>query len=388
MGGTLLLWAAAAGALLLWGAAGGLAAQSDDEQAAGHERERTEARMAGNMVAPSAAMAEKLPALDSTHLAIEDHPERRELVLSFGPIDLPAHTSHHALRQLPIQTGRIPFNLTLRGYRVDAIDKDGRPVPQAVIHHFNLLDPERRELFLPIMRRVLAASHETKPQSLPGWLFGLPLVSGDRFLLLAMLHNPTDRTYEGVHVRLIVQYERRERLPLYRFYPFHIDVMFPVGSKAFDLPPGKSSKSWEGSPAIAAGIIGLGGHLHKYATGLVLEDLTDGRTLYRIRPRLDADGEIDEVPVQFYSGKGLGALIYPSHTYRVTATYYNPTGRPIPDGGMGSVAGVVIPLKEWPRAEFEDAIYAADYRAVLTSLSMGAMGGMEALEEPHGGPEH
>lgn len=312
-------------------------------------------------------------AVDSARrfLSVTHHADREQIEIALGPIDLPARMSHHDLPQLPVQVGTVPFDFTLHGYRIEIVDQDGEPVPQVVLHHFNLLDPGDRELFLPIMRRILAASHETKPQRLPGWLFGLPFEKGDPFMALTMLHNPTDRDYHGVRVKLIVDYERFERLPFYRIYPFHMDVMFPTGSKAFDLPPGWSTKSFEASPAIEGGIIGLGGHLHRYGRSLTLEDLTTGRVLYRVQPVVAADGHIEEVPVQRYSGKGVGLVIHPSHLYRVTATYFNPTEETIPDGGMGSVAGALIPLEAWPRADTDDPLYRRDYQWVLDSVRMG-----------------
>ncbi len=217
-------------------------------------------------------------------LAIEHHPERKELVLVLGPIDLAAHSSHHAVKQLPVQEGLIPFDMTVNGYRVEAVDRHGRRVPQDVIHHINLLDPTDRELFLPIMRRVLAASHETPPVKVPDLLLGVPLEGGDRFLLLTMLHNPTAESFEGVTVRLVLNYNRSRTTPLYRVYPFHVDVMVPLGSKAFDLPPGRSVRRWDGSPTVAGGIVGMGGHLHAYARRLEFIDLTEDRVLWRYEP--------------------------------------------------------------------------------------------------------
>ncbi|MFQ5747013.1 MAG: hypothetical protein ACE5HF_07310 [Gemmatimonadota bacterium] len=325
---------------------------------------------------------------DSSFLSVRDHPDREKLVLALGPIDLPAHSTHHSLKQLPVQQGTVPFDLTIDGYRVEAVDRDGRPVPQVVIHHLNLLDPTRRELFLPIMRRVLAASHETPPVKVPEVFFGIPLTGGAPFLLLTMLHNPTDVSYEGVEVRLIVNYSRSRVVPLYRVFPFHMDVMFPLGSKAFDLPPGRFSKSWEGSPAIGGGIIGIGGHLHRYATELKLEDVTTGRVLYRVEPELGEDGHIAEVPVRRYRGRGIGLHIEPSHVYRVTATYVNPTDSVLPEGGMGSVAGAFIAddAARWPWADASNPIFARDYENVLTSTTMKdmEMPGHDGADHDHG----
>lgn len=319
-----------------------------------------------------AGHGEPSPAPSSELLTVTDDADRERLVIALGPIDLPAHTSHHALEQMKPQTGTLPFDFTIRGYWVEALDQNGDPVPQTVIHHLNLLDPSSRELFLPIMRRVLAASHETKPQHVPGWLLGVPMRGGSEFIALTMLHNPTDRSFEGVSIRLVIEYERAKVLPVYRMYPFHIDVMFPLGSKAFDLPPGYTVKSFEASPAIRAGIVGMGGHLHKYATRLTLEDVTEGTILYQIEPELTPEGEIERVPVLRHRGPGIGHVIYPDHVYRVTAEYFNPTGETIPGGGMGSIAGGVVPIGEWPMADPTDPLYVADYEHVMTSVGYGS----------------
>lgn len=316
------------------------------------------------------------------HLSIEVDPDRKEIAIVIGPIDLPAGTTHHALEQLPVQEGTVPFDLTIRGYRAEIVDGEGRPVPQDVLHHMNLLDPDRRELFMPIMLRVLAASHETRPVSLPGWLFGIPMRGGARFLALAMLHNPTSETYTGVRVRLVIEYERRERLPLYTIIPWHLDTMFPVaGTKSFDLPPGASSKSFEASPVVSGLILGLGGHLHQYATRLTLRDLTTDDILYDVEPDVNDDGHIEKIPMLLHRGKGPGLLVEPSHVYRVTAEYWNPTGELIPGGGMGAVAGAFVPLDEWPSADPGNPLYVADYEWVLASQEHHEAG-MDARDPP------
>lgn len=317
----------------------------------------------------------------SAFLEVIHEPEAERLTIALGPIDLPARTTHHELAQIPVQEGTVPFDFTIRGYRAEVVDGNGDAVPQDVIHHLNLLDPRRRELFLPIMLRVLAASHETSPVRVPGWLFGIPMRGGSPFLALTMLHNPTDTSYEEVSVRLVIEYEASDVLPVYPIVPWHLDTMFPLGRKAFDLPPGRSSKSYEASPAIRGLILGLGGHLHRYATSLRLEDVTTGEVLYEVEPELRPDGHIERIPALLHRGRGIGMLVEPSHVYRVTAEYSNPTGETIPDGGMGSVAGAFLPLEPWPGADPFDPLYRADYEWVLASLRHGEGGGAHE----HGG---
>src|SRR2546425_7497303 len=52
-----------------------------------------------------------------------------------------------------------------------------------------------------------------------------------------------------------------------------MDVMFPLGhlpdgSKAFDLPPGRTVHSWESSPAVAGTILGMGGRSEEHTSEL------------------------------------------------------------------------------------------------------------------------
>ncbi|WP_420447703.1 hypothetical protein [Candidatus Palauibacter sp.] len=308
------------------------------------------------------------PTTSTASIRIVDDPERKELAVILGPIDLPARSSHH-MAQLPVQEGSIPFDLTIRGYRTHIIDGEGRPVPRLVLHHMNLLDPGRRELFLPIMLRVLAASHETPPLSLPGWLFGIPMKGGSRFLALTMLHNPTEVDYEDVTVHLTLEYERLAHLPVYPVAPFHLDAMYPEVSttKAWDLPPGHSVKTWDASPAIRGLIIGLGGHLHAHASRLRFENLSTGEVLYDIQPRLDEEGRVVDIPALVYRGRGVGVLVVPEHRYRITVEYLNPFDSVIEDGGMGSIAGAFIPLEDLPAANPRAALFSADYDWVLRS---------------------
>ena len=62
------------------------------------------------------------------------------------------------------------------------------------------------------------------------------------------------------------------------------DFTPPSGAHSFDLPPGRSSSSWEGAPAVPARLLAAGGHLHKYGTALRFEDVTTGEVIWEARP--------------------------------------------------------------------------------------------------------
>lgn len=298
--------------------------------------------------------------------------DRDELVLDLGPIDLPAHAMHDAIRQPPPLAVRVPVDGWMHGYTVDVVDTAGGAVPQRVLHHLNVIAPERRELFSHIMLRVAAAGSETAPVDLPG-VIGYRFHAGDSLLVSAMLHNPTDRGYAGAHLRVRFKFSNASRWvhPL-SVFPFYLDVMPPAGSHSFDLPPGRSERSWEGRPAIAGRILVLGGHVHKYGVSLRLEDRTSNRVLWEVRPDTDATGEIASIPFKTFLWS-LGVSIRPDHVYRLVAVYENPTGAPIPDGGMGALGGVIWPSGSapWPSVNRGNSEYQDDVRISWRRVAAG-----------------
>ena len=291
----------------------------------------------------------------------------RELVLEIGPFDVPAGDDHAAMRDAPPRWVTLPTDGWLRGYTVELIDKNGTRVPQTLLHHINVIATQQRELFSPIMLRIAAASGETDPVILPG-LVGLEARQGDTLLVRAMLHGGGARSYDGVRIRLHFPLKKKDALiGAIRIQPFYMDVTPPQGSHVFDLPPGVSEKYWEAQPAIGGRILGFTGHVHKFATQLRLEDRTAKKVLWEVRPDTNAAGEIQAIPLQrFLMTLGLG--IRTDHTYRLTVTYFNPTGAVIPDGGMGALGGVLVPSLgvPWPRINPRDALYREDVRGMST----------------------
>ena len=198
-----------------------------------------------------------------------------EYTIELAPLFLPAGAGHHELEQPRPLALELPVEGWLRSIAFEVVDERGERVPGA-LHHLNLIVPEQRELFSQIMLRIGAAGSETKPYGLP-WFLGYPLRRGDSLLVTAMLHNPTPREYHGVRVR--VRFGLTPSTSWLRpiaIHPVYLDVMPPAGKHAFDLPPGRSARSWEGRPAVAARLLAAGSHLHKYARVLRLEDVSSG----------------------------------------------------------------------------------------------------------------
>jgi hypothetical protein len=205
-------------------------------------------------------------------------------------------------------------------------------------------------------------------------VIGVPVSRGDSLVVNVMLHNPTAETYSNVEMRLRLKYTTAGIIPTIAVQPFYMDVMPPAGVHAYPLPPGKSSKSWEGSPAVPGPIIAMSGHLHKYGTNLRLEDVTKNKVIWEGKPQVDSTGDVIGMPRKYFL-KRLGFQLTPSHVYRLTAEYHNPTNEMIEEGAMGALGGLFVPDEraKWPAVDRNNAEYLADFKVTFSSGMNGMM---------------
>jgi hypothetical protein len=246
-----------------------------------------------------------------------------------------------------------------------------------------VIAPGQRELFSPIMLRVAAAGQETGPVALPRML-GYRVRRGQELILTSMLHDPTGRGHRSVWLRLHFAYTPADVVvkPM-AVLPFYVDVMPPASLHSYDLAPGRSRRSWEARPAVAARILAIGGHVHRYGTALRMEDVTAGTVIWEGRPVVGRDGEVTAMPHAEFVWK-LGVPVRPDHVYRVTAEYDNTSGRTIPGGAMGALAGILVPddPARWPAVDRNDPELKLDWHLVHT----GNQGGHVHMQMPGAPP--
>lgn len=292
--------------------------------------------------------------------------DERTVEFVIGPVALEAGMEH---LRLPIQMAEFPVDGWMHGFEMEMVDGAGEPIPSELLHHVNFIDPDKRELFFPIARRVMAAGRETSTERLPG-VIGYPMADGDRMLISAMFANSLERDFDDAHlvVRFFYSTESDGLIQPRDIFPFYLDVMGPLGAKDFPLPPGRTVKAWEGKPAVDGRILGIGGHVHDYATRLALIDVTDGKTLWEVEPEGTPGGHITGVPSDRFLWS-LGKKIHADHVYRIEVEYHNPLDEPAPDGGMGAIGGAVWVGKDvrWPEFDRTNEMYLGDLENTLTA---------------------
>jgi TolB-like protein len=283
-------------------------------------------------------------------------------LLLLGCAEVPAAPAPpHAMVRTPLLTAEVPVGGWLIGFNATLRNEAGDVLPGHLLHHVNIMVPDRVDVFRPIMQRLMAAGEETEAIDLP-WPLGIPVPEGRELLVYAMLHNPDDVDHGHVWLDMSIRYTERRRRAV---HPFFIDVSPPPGPASWDLPPGRSERSWEGTPAVAGRILGVGGHLHRFGTELVLEDVTAGRVITRLRPDVGPDGSIRRVEIRRFFWR-FGVPLRTDRVYRITAVYENPTTDTIPGGAMGAIGGAVLPRgRAWPRPDPSNPLFIRDLDGLI-----------------------
>ena len=291
------------------------------------------------------------------------------------------HENHAAHAFSPLVKFVWPVDGWYRGFKVELVDASGAELPQHLMHHLVGVDFAHRQLLEGDLVRFIAAGVETHNVVLPR-LMGVPMKAGQQLGIYAGWHNPSPKDYEGVYIRLAMPYLPKNTLvkPI-EVFPVQMDINNTPGQpNVYDLPPGKTSRTFEFKMPIAGRFLGIGGHLHDYGVDLRLEDVASGKLLSRVTSERDSAGHVISIGRKYYPV--LGLHMDAGKQYRVVGSYDVPPQQKdtLFSGAMAIMAGVFAPsdARQWPVANFNDPETHADLESLpggsaVTAAVIGKM---------------
>lgn len=302
---------------------------------------------------------------------------RHELTITSGPFDLPTMPpmEDHAMMDLGmshdtrLQRFDWPVDGWFRGFRVELVDGRGRTVPPHVMHHMIMVNFSRRQLLYSAAERLMGTGTETEAASVPKTI-GVPMKPGMNLGMYIAWHNDTGEDLEGVNLKLTLLWTpKNQNPPPVNALPIYMDVNLKVGgTNTFDVPAGKSTKTYEFTLPVGGRLLAVGGHMHDYGTGVRLEDAETGKVLTQVVAERAPDGKLIKMSRKVFGVSGKGLRLKPKHRYRVVGEYDNPTGEIRVKGAMASMVGLFVPddMKHWPAIDPRDPVYRRDLASLQT----------------------
>jgi hypothetical protein len=306
---------------------------------------------------------------------------RHLVMLTAGPWDLPpgeamGHMHGMSMEGMtmvgsPVMKFAWPIQGWVRGVSLKVVDRNGKALSRRLIHHINVVNFGRRQLFYPAPERIIALGQETEDIRLPAGI-GVPVTPGTEMGLIVMWHNETSSPIPGATVQMSIEYSPANLVPRpVSVLPVYMDVVYPVARDVdFDLPPGQTRWSADFNMPITGRIIGAGGHLHDFGTGLWLQDVTNGaaKEVVHLNTHLDAKGLMLKIDRALPGVNGSGIRMEKGRKYRFVATYNNPTGDTLSKGAMAHMALLFAPdnLADWPKIDPNNP----DFKKDLARLDM------------------
>jgi hypothetical protein len=260
-----------------------------------------------------------------------------------GPLTLPANTNHMKMPQPPDVYWTIPLDAFLLAYTPRLVDANGNSVPGIVLHHTAFWNTDRSDFLCPNKEEHIfgAGSELTNWMEIPG--YGYRVQKGDKIRVETMVHNPTATSYDKVYLEVKIPYADPAATTK-SVYPAWMDVQ-SCGNSGYDLHAGKNENTGTVTVKYNGILLGVGGHMHDYATQIALEDTTRKETVATLDAKLDEKGQLLSMPVVTFFDRG-GYKFSAGDQLRITATYDNTTGKRLPSGAMGIVVGYFVPADD------------------------------------------
>lgn len=318
-------------------------------------------------------------------LAVRVDSSAHNVILTAGPFDLPGDGDRDQRGAMndctvaaPLMGFSWPVEGWIRGVKVRVVDREGRPLPRTLVRQLLVVNFARRQLLYPQAERLIGWSQETEDIRLPATI-GIPVAAAMPMAVFVAWHNGGPRPVTGATVGITIRWTATRVVPRpVSALPVPINVIYPVGrSGDFDLPAGPTQWAAEFTLPFGGRILVAGGHLHDYGTGLRLEEVKAGgsRSIVRLATKRTAEGQLLAVDRILPGAAGDGIKLMGGRTYRLVATYDNPTGTTLVRGAMANLVLLFAPerLEAWPAVSGDDSEYRKDLE-YLESLGRSRRG--------------
>jgi len=268
------------------------------------------------------------------------------LVLTFGPIDLPAGHSGTLASSLPIHSFKAPKDMTVTGFRSRIFTKDGKELPGQYLHHILLQNLEEKSLSCPGEPTYFAGAgiEITDAQFPPG--YGVPIKKDSKLVAIVAFYHKVPPTKDVIATFTMDLAPDGAALKPIKAYTVGVNVV--CYSQFSKRPPNESDEGRELKPGVVQvdskplkftvdGCVKYAyPHGHDGLLMIALDNKTTNQTLLRSVPDVENGGNLRGfLPHQVYSNTK-GFPVNTKDEYEMTMVYHLNRQEPLDLHAMGN----------------------------------------------------
>ena len=267
------------------------------------------------------------------------------IILTFGPIDLPAGHDGDLAASMPHHTFQVPKDMYLVGYKSAVFTKDGKELPQQYLHHILLLNTSRDSVSCKGEPLFFAGAGLEMTEARFPTGYGVKLAKNDKLkAVVAFYHKapPTKDVMATFTMEMAPEGTQVQPMDVYQ-----VGVNVVCYSKFAQRLKGETDEGIEIQPGVTVlsaplkfqmdGCVKFAyPHGHDQLLMIALEDKTAHRTLLRTVPDVRPDGTfIAFHPHQVFKDE-VGFPVTIAAEYEITMVYHHPLHDPEIQHGMGN----------------------------------------------------
>lgn len=271
--------------------------------------------------------------------------QENRIVLTFGPIDVPAAHNGELAESMPKHFFELPRDMYLVAYKSNVYTKDGKPLPKQYLHHILMLNMDKESVSCPGEPLFFAgAGLEMTEARFPAG-YGVKLEKGKKLMaVVAFYHGvpPTKDVMASFTMEMAPEGTPIQELDVYQV-GVNVVCYSKFKSRAQDetdegleLKPGVNVRSAPLKFLMDGCVKFAYPHGHDELLLITLENKTQKQTLLRTVPDVTSEGRFVAFhPHQVYSDSQ-GFSVNTRDEYEMTMVYHHPLQNPKVQHGMGN----------------------------------------------------
>jgi hypothetical protein len=271
--------------------------------------------------------------------------EKDKIIVTFGPVDVPAPHSGDLAASMPHHFFKVPKDRYLTGYKSEVFTKDGKALPRQYLHHILLINNDKESVSCPGEPLFFAGAGLEMTEARFPEGYGVKLEKGKTLMAVVAFYHGVPPT-KDVMARFTMEVAP-EGAKVAEMDVYQVGVNTVCYSKYKDRKPGETDEGIPIEPGLNVSTAPLKfrqdgcvkfayPHGHDQLLMIALEDKTDKKTLLRTVPRVAADGSFIGFEARQVYQDPRGFPVLSRHDYEISMVYHRPLDNPNLNHGMGN----------------------------------------------------